>query len=146
VLNGDSLLAMQRRKFGDEYYTLVGGGVEPGESLETALRRELQEETGLQVGAVRLVYVEAASQRFGEQYVYLCEYLGGEPALATDSEEALDSAAGQNTYQPLWLPLAELPRVVFRSNSVRRAVLAGLQHGFPETPQRLAWEGEDVGQ
>jgi 8-oxo-dGTP pyrophosphatase MutT (NUDIX family) len=145
VLHGDRLLAMQRHKFGHEYYTLIGGGIESGEDSEAALRRELREETGMEVGAVRLVFTEDGGSRFGRQHIFLCEYLGGDPVLAVDSEEAISSALGQNTYRPLWLPLADVPHLTFRSSSVRDALLAGIQDGWPESPVELAWKGEDVG-
>lgn len=141
VLNGDKLLAMKRNKFGLEYYTLIGGGVDVGEGTETVLRRELQEETGMVVGAMRLVFIEDAGELYGEQYVYYCEYQGGDPVLDAESEEAKISALGHNTYQPLWLPVKDIPNVTFRSTSVRDAVLNALQNGFPDNPQTLAWKG-----
>jgi ADP-ribose pyrophosphatase YjhB (NUDIX family) len=140
VRNNDMILAMRRDKFGMQYYTLVGGGVDLGEDAETALRRELREETGLEVGAIRLVFIEDGGDLYGVQYVYLCEYRGGEPQLSPSSEEALTSAAGKNIYEPLWLPLSDIQRVSFRSSSVRDAMLSGIQKGFPETPQTLAWK------
>jgi ADP-ribose pyrophosphatase YjhB (NUDIX family) len=141
VINGDKLLAMKRNKFGMEYYTLVGGGVDIGEDHEMALRRELHEETGLTVGVVREVFTEDGGDLYGIQHVFLCEYQGGEPTLTEGSEEAAISAMGQNTYQPLWLSLSDLSQVPFRSTSVRDAITGALQNGFPDTPQQLAWKG-----
>ncbi len=145
VVDGDRLLAMKRDKFGRQYYTLIGGHVESGEELEVALRRELREETGLQVGAVRLVWTEDAGETYGVQYIYVCEYLGGEPVLTADSDEAV-SNAGDNRYKPLWLPVAQLPQTVFRSSSVKQALLDALGSSFPEKTVRLAWKPEDVAQ
>ena len=142
VLNGDKLLVMKRNKFGKLYYTLIGGGVDVGEDTETALRRELREETGLEVGNVRLVFLEDAGDLFGIQNVFVCEYQGGEPVLGADSEEALISALGQNTYEPMWIPVAQLTELPFRSTSVRNAVLQGFKDGWPEQPQTLVWEPE----
>jgi ADP-ribose pyrophosphatase YjhB (NUDIX family) len=48
VLNEDNILMIHRFNHGEEYYVLPGGGVEEGENIETAVTRELQEETGLQ--------------------------------------------------------------------------------------------------
>ncbi len=139
VTNGDKMLVMRRNKFGKEYYTLIGGGIELGEELEMALRRELAEETGMQVGAARLVYVEDAGEPYGTQYVYWCEYQGGDPVLGANSEEAHISAAGQNTYEPMWLPVAELPNVNFVSGSLKAELISALQNGFPDEPMQLDW-------
>lgn len=115
VVNNDKLLVMKRDKFGKEYYTLVGGHIEPGEHPEQALLREIHEETGVSVKIVRQVYTEHASLPYGDQLVYLCEYVSGEPQLQPNSDEALISQMGQNLYLPMWLPIKDLGQVPFRS-------------------------------
>jgi NAD+ diphosphatase len=54
VARGDALLLGQSLKFAVErnLYSTLAGFVEPGESLEDAVRREVFEETGVRVGAV----------------------------------------------------------------------------------------------
>lgn len=143
VIRGDAMLAMKRNKFGNEFYTLVGGAIDPGETPEQALRRELMEESGLSVGDVRLVFVEDAKAPFGVQYVYWCEYQSGEPKLDPKTYEAQLNAQGQNTYEPLWLPLAELAETRFRSGSLKEALLDAIAHGFPTEPRELVWKSED---
>lgn len=133
------MLVMKRNKFGKQYYTLIGGAVEIGEELEAALRRELLEETTLQVGRVQLVYIERADPPYGTQYVYWCEYQGGDPVLSPAAVEAEISKGGQNTYEPMWLPIADLPNVNFVSSSLKAALIEAFAHGFPSEPQQLLW-------
>ncbi|MBQ4845696.1 NUDIX domain-containing protein [Pseudoalteromonas sp. MMG005] len=45
VLDGDKILLLYTARYDD--YTLPGGGVDSGESIQDALLRELQEETGV---------------------------------------------------------------------------------------------------
>jgi ADP-ribose pyrophosphatase YjhB (NUDIX family) len=136
VVNGENILLIHRNKFGKRYYTLPGGGVDDGEGLEAAVLRELSEETSLSVKINRKVAIETPKD-FGPQHVYLCEYGGGVPVLRDDSEEAMSNRAGGNTYEPVWLPIAELPAAEFVSPSLKNFLLDGLQNSFPDAPQML---------
>jgi len=53
VVRGNSLLLGRSAAWPAGMYSLLAGFVEPGETLEAAVRREVAEETGVSVGAVR---------------------------------------------------------------------------------------------
>ena len=54
VVRGDRCLLGHSRRFPHaRMFSTLAGFVEPGESLEEAVRREVEEETGVQVGDVR---------------------------------------------------------------------------------------------
>jgi 8-oxo-dGTP diphosphatase len=140
VVKDDALLVMHRKKFGNEYYSLVGGGVDYAETTEQALYREVQEETSLTISNHRLVIIEDAGKMYGVQYIYLCDYESGELALSPDSMEASISAAGQNVYEPEWLPLAKLAEANLLPEELKQTLINGLAHGFPPEPIALTVE------
>jgi len=53
ITHGNSILLGRSPGWPDGMYSLLAGFVEPGETLEAAVRREVLEETNVQVGAVR---------------------------------------------------------------------------------------------
>jgi 8-oxo-dGTP diphosphatase len=134
VIKDDHLLLMHRNRFGQEYYILAGGGIDPNETAEQALLREIKEETNLTVKNPELVFVEYAGDPFGIQYIYLCEYESGEVGLQPTSEEAAINKLGQNLYSSLWLPIAKFPDVAFVSDALKHAILDALKSGFPKEP------------
>ncbi len=131
VLKDDSLLVMRREKAGRKYCSLVGGAVDPGETPEQALYRELAEETGIEVKNHRLVITQQGGG-FGTQYIYLCDYVSGEPELAEDSVEAKINVPGQNSFQPGWLPLKDLPTVNLLPGELKKVLLNILPNNFPQ--------------
>ena len=88
VRDGRILMVRERgtgptgRHDGTEYWTLPGGGIEPGETADQAVRREVIEETGLTPLTVRfLLNVPFPS---GPTACFAVEVADGEPRLGVD--------------------------------------------------------------
>jgi len=107
IRDGKVLVVRRARKPALNLYTLPGGIVEVGETLEQAVVREVQEETALTVEPVALagyreVTARDAQGRVERHFVILsfaARWLAGEPVL----NEELDDAR--------WLDPAELSRL-----------------------------------
>lgn len=134
ISNNNQLLVMHRNKFGLEYYTLIGGSIEPGETPEQAILREVREEASLEADNPRLVFTEEAGDPYGVQLIYLCDFKGGEIALSPDSDEAKINQLGQNLHNPLWVSIDQFKELPFRSTRLQNRVLQALAEGFPNQP------------
>ncbi len=138
ILKNDKILVMYRNKEGSEYYTLVGGRAKDDETLEQALVREVKEETGLEVIAARLVFVEQHPEPYNEQYIYLCEALPNESlAIQDSSEEGLMNTISINVHKPLWAEARAFSRLHFRTPQLQTAIDRALRYGFPKEPIKL---------
>lgn len=137
IIKDGSLLVMHRNKFGHEYDTLPGGNIELGETPQQALQREVNEESQVQFRDPRLVILEHAGDPYGDQYIYLCQYVSGEPRLHPDSTELLLNKMGQNLYEPKWVALNDLPHLPFLSEKLKETILTFLQSDWPQNPVEI---------
>ncbi len=55
ILDGDRVLLGRQAVWPERMYSLLAGFIEPGETIEEAVRREVAEESGIRVGEVRYV-------------------------------------------------------------------------------------------
>lgn len=95
VLDGTRVLLIkhQEHNHGRAYWLLPGGGRDPGESEEECVRREMLEETHLEVRVERLVLETLNVFEDARQYckTYLCSVVSGEPAPGYEPEEVASS-------------------------------------------------------
>jgi ADP-ribose pyrophosphatase YjhB (NUDIX family) len=94
--DGKVLIVRRARKPALGVYTLPGGVVAAGETLDEAVRREVREETALDIEPVALaghreVIIRDAQARTERHFVILCfasRWLSGEPQLNDELDEA----------------------------------------------------------
>jgi len=90
---GDDILLIERRKKENNeilhYFTIPGGGVEVGESLEDAAVRETYEETTVKTEVIKFLGKE--EYETGIVYWYLLKYIDGIPKLGGEELERNNS-------------------------------------------------------
>lgn len=128
---------MQRQQADQQYYTLLGGAIEPGETAEQAARRELREEAGTTISPPRLVYIDQMGPPFGTQYIFVANYIEGDIQLAAGSIETKLNQRGGNAFRPCWVPISKLARLPLRPTALKPVLLRDLTHGFYGPPKVL---------
>ena len=81
VTRGKEMLLARAHRFAPGMYSALAGFVEPGETIEDCVRREVREEVGVEVG--ELTYFASQSWAFPHSLMiaYTAEYAGGEIRL-----------------------------------------------------------------
>lgn len=138
IIENNKFLAMHRNKYGSEYFTLVGGRVQEGETTEQALVREIKEETGLDIIEARLVFTEHHPEPYNEQYIYVCKVAPhGDIKIQEASEEGFMNRLDMNIHTPYWINLKSFATLNFRTPQLQSAIVQALQKGFPTQPIEL---------
>jgi NAD+ diphosphatase len=124
VRNGDRILLARSPGFSPGLYSVLAGFVEPGESIEEAVVREVREEAGIEVRNVR--YFGSQSWPFPNSLMigFTADYAGGE--LTPEPGEIEDAG---------WYGADELPEIPVRVParvSIARAMIDDFvkQHGL----------------
>lgn len=113
VRKGDHILLAQHPRHKTGMYTVVAGFVEPGETLEQCVAREVAEETGLAVKNIR--YFDSQPWAFPSNLMmgFLADYQKGE--ITPDYEELTDAR---------WFHLDELPEIAPAGTIAHRLIHA----------------------
>jgi NAD+ diphosphatase len=100
VRKGDSALLVHARTFRRNFYGLVAGFVETGESLEECVRREVKEETSLEITNIR--YCDSQSWPFPANLMigFTADYAGGDLRFA-DNELSAGGFFNKENLPPL---------------------------------------------
>jgi len=97
IEHGDALLLGRQPRFPPRMYSALAGFVEPGETIEEAVKREVFEEVGIKAHSVR--YLSSQPWPFPSQLMIGCTSIAGTTEITIDKTE-LDDAR--------WFTRAEL--------------------------------------
>jgi NAD+ diphosphatase len=111
VEKGDTLLLARSARFPGKFFSVLAGFVEPGESLEEAVRREVMEETGIRVKDI--AYFGSQPWPFPESLMigFTAQYESGE--IRIDGEEIVEAG---------WYRASELPTIPGPVSIARRLI------------------------
>lgn len=138
VIKDSQILLMERWRGALHYFSIPGGGVEPGETIEQAATREIYEETGVKA-TIKRKYITALSDD-SEHHVFLCQYVSGEPHLRADSPEAIDHARGDNRFAPRWVDFSELSGLPFEYwQPLHGLLIEGAASGFANAEKTITF-------
>jgi NAD+ diphosphatase len=90
---------------------VIAGFVEPGESLEECLQREVREETGIEVNNIRYFGSQAWPFPNSLMIGFTADYAGGE--IAVDGREVVDAG---------WFSDKSLPTIPEKLSIARRLI------------------------
>lgn len=108
---GQELLLVQSRQFKGNFMGLVAGFVETGETLEEAVRREVKEETGLEIKDLQYFQSQPWPYPFQLMVGFTARWAAGELRL---QESELRQGG--------WYPVADLPEIPGRVSLARRLI------------------------
>jgi NAD+ diphosphatase len=108
--DGKALLA-RGRAFPIPMYSCIAGFVEPGETLEEAVRREVHEEVGVELAEVR--YVASQPWPFPHSLMIGFEATWASGAIRIDEDEIVDAA---------WFGVDDLPTIPPGLSIARRLI------------------------
>lgn len=117
VTKDNKILLIHRRKEGDEYWVVPGGGVEEGETLEQGLVREVKEETSLDIKKYSLIATFKENEI--EHYFYKCELSEGEPVLGGPEAKA---NSDHNWFNPEWVNIEQLSDLDLYPNHLKQII------------------------
>lgn len=101
ITRGNRVLMGRSAGWPEGMYSLLAGFIEPGETLEAAVRREVYEETGVRVGAVR--YLASQPWPFPASLMFGCAGEAISDEIRIDPEEIEDA---------LWVSREEMVTVM----------------------------------
>ena len=111
VTRGSEILLARSPHFPPGMYSALAGFVEPGESLEQCLAREVLEETGISIASPRYFASQPWPFPHSLMIAFVADYAGGE--IAPAPEEIEDAQ---------WFALDALPKLPNRISIARRLI------------------------
>jgi NAD+ diphosphatase len=87
IRNGDTILLARSPRFPPDLFSIIAGFVEPGETLEEAVHREVKEEVGIRITNIRYIGSEPWPFPHSLMLGFIADYAGGE--ITIDNNEII---------------------------------------------------------
>ncbi|MEP0522077.1 MAG: NAD(+) diphosphatase [Hyphomicrobiales bacterium] len=122
VVDGDRCLMGRQPHFAEGMYSCLAGFIEPGETMENAVRREIKEEAGIDVSAVR--YHATQPWPFPHTLMFGCFAKAASTNITMDETELEDCR---------WFDRNELGDMLTRENTLKTPPPMAIAHQLIKT-------------
>jgi NAD+ diphosphatase len=112
VIKDDAILLAHANRFNGMFYSVIAGFVEPGEDLEACVKREVKEETNIDIKNVRYFGSQPWPFTHSLMIGFTAEYAGG--SIKVDGEENSDAA---------WFKVGDIPEQIPGKLSIARRLI-----------------------
>jgi len=119
VTRGRELLLARAPRFPPGMYSALAGFVEPGETIEDCIHREVREEVGIEVGDIRYFASQSWAFPHSLMIAYTAEYAGGE--LQPDATEIAEARWFAWDAVPILPPSISISRRLIEATVARLA-------------------------
>lgn len=119
LIKNNKILLMKRGKYGDDYYSMIGGTVEQGEDIKTTAEREAREETNLKFSIdkeKKPLYV----QTHREEYYFFGKDIEGQECLGGPEKMRNNP---NNSYQLEWIDIGKLKKIKLHPKQLKNKLL-----------------------
>ncbi len=107
IYNDGKIVSMYREKPDRIYYTFPGGGMNPGESEQDCVIREVEEEFGLKVQPIKKVYTY--ENQISVEHFYICKWISGE--FGSGEGEEFEKNNPKGVYKPMFIEIEQIPNL-----------------------------------
>ncbi len=111
VISAKRLLLARAGRYAGRMFSVLAGYVEPGETLEECLRREVREEVGIEIGDIRYFGSQPWPFSGSLMVAFTAKHTGG--TLAVDHKEIVEAG---------WFTAADLPRIPGKISIARQLI------------------------
>jgi NAD+ diphosphatase len=130
-VDGQRVLVGRQKAWPPHFYSTLAGFIEPGESIEEAVRREVLEESGVRVGRVVI--------HSSQPWPYPASLMIGAIGQAVPGGETIDLGNDPELEDAKWVPLEELREALkLATSGLGQPPPEGYKDGAMRLPPRTA--------
>ncbi len=121
ILKNDDILLASNNRFKKNLYSILAGFVDPGESLEECVHREVMEEVGIRIKNIR--YYDSQPWPFPDSLMvgFFADYYSGQ--IKVNDEELSDAA---------WFNRKNMPELPASFSIARRMINSYVEKNYPQ--------------
>ncbi|XP_038661077.1 peroxisomal NADH pyrophosphatase NUDT12 isoform X1 [Scyliorhinus canicula] len=142
--DGNSCLLGRQKSYPPGMFSCLAGFIEPGETIEDAVRREVAEETAVKVGHVK--YVSSQPWPMPSSLMIGCQAIAVTTEIIVDKEEIIDArwfSRQQKAITEIWATFEDCRKLHMKENILKNWKTITVDFHYEEALRKGSWRMEN---